>query len=68
MGVYSRGEYGVPSDLIFSFPCVCKNGEWSIVLDLKISNFARTKLTNTGDELKQEKAMALKKQIKNYFN
>jgi len=61
MGVFSRGEYGVPSDLIYSFPVVCKNGEWNIVLDLNLSNFSKEKLKLTAEELLQEKEMALKK-------
>ena len=60
MAVYSRGEYGVPSDLIFSFPCVCKDGKWNIVLDLNLSNFSKEMLNATAEELKQEKSMALR--------
>jgi len=61
MAVYSRGEYGVPSDLIYSFPCVCRNGEWKIVLDLSLSKFSKEKMASTAEELLQEKSMALKK-------
>lgn len=31
MGVISDGSYGAPKDVIFSFPCTCKDGKWSIV-------------------------------------
>jgi malate dehydrogenase len=61
MGVYSRGEYGVPSDIIYSFPVVCRKGEWHIVLDLGLSEFSRSKLKNTANELEEEKSMALSK-------
>jgi len=59
MAVISNGEYGAPKDLIFSFPCTCKNGEWSIVEGLKINEFSKKKLEETANELKQEREMAL---------
>lgn len=59
MGVYSNGEYGVPKDVVFSFPCICINGHWRIVEDLKLSDFAIKKLQITGKELEEEKSMAL---------
>ena len=31
MGVYSDGSYGIPKDIIYSFPIKCENGKWSIV-------------------------------------
>jgi malate/lactate dehydrogenase len=31
MGVYSDGSYGIEKGLIYSFPCVCKDGDWQIV-------------------------------------
>lgn len=59
MAVYSRGEYGSAKDLVFSFPCTCKNGEWSIVSGLKLSEFSEKKIQETSEELKQERKMAL---------
>ena len=44
MGVYSDGSYGIDSDLIYSFPCVCDTGEWRIVQGLELSEFSRTKI------------------------
>lgn len=38
MGVISDGSmYGVASDITFSFPVTCKDGEWTIVPGLKLS-------------------------------
>jgi len=35
MGVISDGnKYNAPEGLIYSFPCICKNGEWQIVSGL----------------------------------
>ena len=55
MGVYSDGSYGIDSDLIFSFPCVCDTGEWRIVQGLELSEFSRTKILATEMELKEER-------------
>lgn len=55
MGVYSDGSYGIEKGLIYSFPCVCKNGDWEIVNDLEINDFSRTKMTATEKELREER-------------
>lgn len=55
MAVYSDGSYGVDKGLIYSFPCTCEKGEWSIVKDLDISEFSQGKMTATENELKEER-------------
>lgn len=55
MAVYSDGSYGVQEGLIFSFPCQCKDGDWSIVQGLEINQFSQTKLKETEQELAQER-------------
>ena len=47
MGIYSDGSYGITERLIYSFPCVCENGDWKIVQDLEISDFSREKMSST---------------------
>ncbi len=59
MGVISKGEYGSPSDVNFSFPVTCKNGEWKIVEGLQLSDFSKEKIAVTGKELLEEKTIAL---------
>lgn len=59
MGVVSDGSYGVPKDLVFSFPVTIKNGQWSIVQGLTIDDFAKQKLAITGKELEEEKEEAV---------
>ncbi len=54
MGVYSDGSYGIEKGLIYSFPCTCKGGKWSIVKGLDINAFSRDKMTATEQELKAE--------------
>ena len=61
MSVISNGEYGAPTDVIFSFPVTSVNGEWKIVHGLKLSDFAKEKISVTGKELLEERQMALGK-------
>ena len=56
MGVVSDGSYGIPKDIIYSFPVRIKSGgSYEIVQGLTISDFARAKMENTAKELVQEK-------------
>ncbi len=55
MSVYSDGSYGIDKGLIYSFPCVCKNGDWSIVTGLEISEFSRARMQATEKELQEER-------------
>lgn len=55
MGVYSDGSYGIEEGLIYSFPCVCKGGDWQIVQGLDIDSFSRAKMDATAQELKEER-------------
>ncbi|KAI9190159.1 Malate dehydrogenase, cytoplasmic [Blastocladiella emersonii ATCC 22665] len=59
MAIMSDGSYGIPRDLMFSFPVTVANGEWTIVPDLPLNDFARTKLAATTAELEEEKFEAL---------
>ena len=40
MAIVSDGSYGVPEGLISSFPCACKDGEYSIVQGLDIDDYS----------------------------
>ncbi|MFT7242999.1 MAG: malate dehydrogenase [Candidatus Azotimanducaceae bacterium] len=55
MGVYSDGSYGIEKGLIYSFPCTCEGGDWSIVQGQTITNFSQEKMTETETELKEER-------------
>lgn len=55
MGVYSDGSYGIEKGLIYSFPCTCKNGRWTIVKGLDINAFSREKMLATEKELAEER-------------
>jgi malate dehydrogenase len=55
MAVYSDGSYGIQEGLIYSFPCVCKDGDWSIVQGQDINEFSQAKLEATEKELAEER-------------
>ncbi len=55
MAIPSDGSYGVPEGLISSFPCVCKDGQYSIVQGLDIDDFSRGKIDASNAELADER-------------
>ena len=55
MGVYSDGSYGITEGLIYSFPCMCSNGEWSIVQGLEVGDFSQGRMDATQQELTEER-------------
>ena len=59
LGVGSDGSYGVPEGLVFSFPCTCKDGEYTIVKGLEWNDFAKEKIRLTTEELVQERDAVL---------
>ena len=56
MVVPSTGVYGIEEGLQCSLPVRCSGGSYEIVEDLEIDDFAREKIDNTVNELKEEKA------------
>lgn len=60
MGVISDHEkYGVKPGTCFSYPVICKGGEWQVVDGLPINEFGQEKLNKTEKELLDERKMAL---------
>lgn len=55
MGVVSDGSYGVAQGLVYSFPCTCADGKWSIVQGLAIDAFSQAKMDETENELAEER-------------
>ncbi|HEY7886194.1 MAG TPA: malate dehydrogenase [Cellvibrionaceae bacterium] len=55
MGVYSDGSYDIEKGLIYSFPCVCKNGDWEIVQGVDVNDFSRARMQATEKELCEER-------------
>ena len=55
MGIYSDGSYGIAEGLIYSFPCTCADGQWTIVQGLEIDAFSRSRMEATETELAEER-------------
>jgi malate dehydrogenase len=56
MGVLSDGSYGIPKGVYYGFPCTCNNREYKIVQGLDISEFSRSYMNSTYQELCEERA------------
>ena len=55
MGIHSDGSYGVAEGIMFSYPVICRNGDYEIVQDLEIDEFSRERMKATEDELRGER-------------
>ncbi len=55
MGIPSTGAYGSPEGVIFSYPVTVKNGVYSIVEGLALSDFDKQMIAATGQELVEER-------------
>ncbi len=55
MAVPSDGSYGIAEGVIYSYPCVCANGDYEIVQGLEIDEFSRKKMDATDAELRDER-------------
>ena len=55
MAVPSDGSYGIDEGLIYSFPVECKDGDYTVVKDLDISEFIKEKMLASQQELREER-------------
>ncbi|HCO42682.1 MAG TPA: malate dehydrogenase, partial [Gammaproteobacteria bacterium] len=55
MGIPSDGSYGIPEGVVYSYPVICKNGQYEIVQGLEINGFSRERMDATYQELKEER-------------
>jgi malate dehydrogenase len=54
--VISKGEYGVPPGLVFSYPCRSGGkGEFTVVEGLKLDSFGQDRFQKTSKELQEER-------------
>jgi malate dehydrogenase len=51
----SKGEYGVPAGLVFSYPCTNHNATYNVVEGVKLDAFGQVKFQATLNELLEEK-------------
>jgi malate dehydrogenase len=56
MAIPADGSYGVAEGVLYSFPCVCKNGQYEIVQGLDLDAFSQEKMKATEQELREERA------------
>lgn len=57
VAVCSEGSYGVEKGLISSFPIRSSGNKWTIVQDIPLNDFSRTKVDASVNELKEEKGL-----------
>jgi len=55
MAVPSDGSYGIEEGLIYSFPVVCKDGDYEIVQGVECSDFIKGKMKESEAELQDER-------------
>ena len=55
MSVPSDGSYGIPEGVIYGFPVTCRNGHFSIVQNLPISELGRRHMIDSHNELLAER-------------
>jgi len=56
MAVPADGSYGIEPGVIFSYPCICRSGDYEIVQGLPVDEFSRERITVTETELREERA------------
>lgn len=54
MGIPSDGSYGIPEGIIYSFPVTCRNGRYSIVQGLELSDYDKERMQKSYEELVTE--------------
>jgi malate dehydrogenase len=56
MAIPSTGHYGIAKDIMYSFPVTVKDGQITVVEDLKNNSFIQERMKATETELLEEKA------------
>jgi malate dehydrogenase len=56
MSVPADGSYGIEPGIIYSYPCVCKDGNYEIVQGLAVDDFSRERMDASAAELLEERA------------
>ena len=55
MGVPADGSYGVPEGTMFGYPCTCKDGKYTVVQGIELSEFSKGRIQATLKELQEER-------------
>jgi malate dehydrogenase len=56
MAVPSDGSYGIRPGVVYSYPCTCQDGDYTIVHGLENGDFITEKMAATDHELREERA------------
>lgn len=56
MAIPADGSYGIEPGVVYSYPVVCKDGNYEIVQGLEIDDFSRQRMDATEQELREERA------------
>jgi len=56
MGICSKGEYGIPKEVVFGYPVTCAGGEYKLVEGLPVDAFSQERINLTLKELLEEQA------------
>jgi malate dehydrogenase len=56
MAVPADGSYGIEPGVIYSYPCICREGAYEIVQGLEIDEFSRGRMDASEAELREERA------------
>ena len=57
MAVPSDGSYGIPEGVVFSYPVICRGGDYEIVQGLHVDEFSQARLQQSDRELREERAI-----------
>ncbi|NNC23795.1 malate dehydrogenase [Salinisphaera sp. USBA-960] len=55
MAIPADGSYGIEPGIMFSYPVICRDGEYEIVQGFESDEFARAKIAETENELRSER-------------
>ena len=55
MGIPADGSYGIPEGVIYGYPVTCRDGRYSIVQGLQLSDFSKARMQTSLKELQEER-------------
>ncbi|XP_008054336.1 putative malate dehydrogenase 1B [Carlito syrichta] len=59
LGVLSEGQFGIPTEIVFSMPVKFENGTWVVLTDLEDVEISEKIMTRITNDLIEEKLVAL---------
>lgn len=56
MAVASDGSYGIAEGVVYSYPVICRDGDYKIVQNLAVDDFSHQRMDASDAELREERA------------